>query len=132
MTNPFHLRWLQGWTFQTVLMEGHVQIEAHGYGIRLRTPLLAGESPRAGADRLVLQEDRRRRSLHHAWRRGQLQRPTPASVAAVPPLSDPAVDPLTLPVPPKEVLFASGGLFSEGSPYLVGLLEEAPQPLLAV
>jgi hypothetical protein len=111
MSNPFQLRWLQGWSFQTVLMEGHVQIEALGYGIRLRTPLLAGESPGLGADRLVFQEDRHRRSLYHAWRRGQLQFPLPA--------------------PTREVLFASGGLFAEGSPYLVEVIEEAPELLLA-
>ena len=71
MTNPFRLRWLQGWTFQVVLMEGHVQVEAHGFGIRLRTAVTPGESPQAAADRLVLSEDRRRRALHSAWLRGQ-------------------------------------------------------------
>ena len=77
MTNPFRLRWLQGWTFQLVLMEGHVQVEASGFGIRLRTAVLPGESPQSAADRLVLSEDRRRRALHHAWLRGQeLNQPT--------------------------------------------------------
>ena len=71
MTNPFRLRWLQGWAFQVVLMEGHVQVEAHGFGICLRTAVLPGESPQAAADRLVLSEDRRRRALHNAWLRGQ-------------------------------------------------------------
>jgi len=71
MTNPFRLRWLQGWTFQVVLMEGHVQVEAHGFGICLRTAVMPGESPHAAADRLVLSEDRRRRALHNAWLRGQ-------------------------------------------------------------
>ena len=71
MTNPFRLRWLQGWTFQVVLMEGHVQVEANGFGIRLRTAVLPGESPHDAADRLVLAEDSRRRALHHAWLRGQ-------------------------------------------------------------
>lgn len=75
MTNPFSVRWLQGWTFQTVLMEGNVQVEAHGYGICLRTPVLAGESPITAADRLVLAEDRRRRALHNAWLRGQRLNP---------------------------------------------------------
>ncbi|CAK6699210.1 copper-binding protein [Synechococcus sp. BA-124 BA4] len=111
MSNPFHLRWLQGWSFQTVLMEGHVQIEAHGFGIRLRTPLLPGESPSLGADRLVLQEDRHRRSLYHSWRSGQLQP--------------------TLPAPTKDVLFSSGALFGAGSPYLVEVVEEAPVLALA-
>ena len=77
MTNPFRLRWLQGWNFQVVLMEGHVQVEANGFGIRLRTSVLPGESPQSAADRLVLSEDRRRRALHHAWLRCQeLPQPT--------------------------------------------------------
>ena len=71
MTNPFRLRWLQGWTFLGVLMDGAVQVEAQGFGIRLRTAMLPGESPQAAADRLVLAEDQRRRALHHAWLRGQ-------------------------------------------------------------
>ena len=76
MANPFRLRWLQGWTFQVVLMEGLVQVEASGFGIRLRTAVLPCESPQIAADRLVLSEDRRRRALHHAWLRGQeLQQP---------------------------------------------------------
>ena len=111
MSNPFQLRWLQGWSFQTVLMEGHVQIEAHGYGIRLRTPLLAGESPRSGADRLVFQEDRHRRSLYHSWQLSQRQPPLPA--------------------PTTDVLFASGGLFAVGSPHLVEVSEALPELVLA-
>jgi hypothetical protein len=71
MSNPFSVRWLAGWTFQTVLMEGCVQVEAHGFGICLRTPMLPGESPVVAADRLVLAEDQRRRALHNAWLRGQ-------------------------------------------------------------
>lgn len=71
MSNPFHVRWLNGWSFQTVLMEGAVQVEARGFGICLRTPVRAGESPTAAADRLVLAEDRRRRALHAAWLRGE-------------------------------------------------------------
>ena len=71
MANPFRLRWLDGWTFQTVLMEGDVQVEARGFGISLRTRVQPGETPRMAADRLVLEEDRRRRSLHHDWLRGQ-------------------------------------------------------------
>ena len=61
-------------------MEGQVQVEAHGFGICLRTVVLPGESPRASADRLVLAEDRRRRALHKAWLRGQdLTRTTESS-----------------------------------------------------
>ena len=76
MTNPFRIRWLRGWTFQVVLMEGKVQVEAHGFGICLRTAMEPGESPQAAADRLVLAEDRRRRALHQAWINGQTL-PTP-------------------------------------------------------
>ena len=72
MTNPFRIRWLHGWTFQLVLMEGKVQVEAHGFGICLRTAVHPGESPRSAADRLVLAEDRRRRALHQAWIKGQM------------------------------------------------------------
>jgi hypothetical protein len=71
MANPFSVRWLEGWTFQTVLMEGAVQVEAHGFGICLRTPVLPGESPVTAADRLVLAEDRRRKTLRAAWLRGR-------------------------------------------------------------
>lgn len=81
-TNPFSVRWLAGWTFQTVFMEGTVQVEAHGYGICLRTPVLAGESPLSAADRLVLAEDRRRRALHNAWLRGG-QLPSSADAPAL-------------------------------------------------
>ena len=86
MTNPFRLRWLQGWIFQVVLMEGHVQVEAHGFGICLRTAVLPGESPQSAADRLVLAEDRRRRALHSAWLRGNDQ-PRP-SERPFPPLRE--------------------------------------------
>ena len=58
MNNPFRLRWLQGWTFQVVLMEGHVQVEALGFGF-VAQRCYPGESP--ATDRLVLSEDRRRR-----------------------------------------------------------------------
>ena len=71
MSNPFRIRWLRGWTFQIVFMEGKVQVEAQGFGICLRTALNPGESPTAAADRLVLAEDRRRRALHQAWIKGQ-------------------------------------------------------------
>jgi hypothetical protein len=71
MINPFHVRWLQGWTFQLVLMEGKVQVEAHGFGICIRTALLHGETPQNAADRLVLQEDTHRHALHQSWLKGQ-------------------------------------------------------------
>ena len=71
MANPFSVRWLEGWTFQTVLMEGAVLVEAHGFGICLRTSVLPGESPVTAADRLLLDEDWRRKTLRAAWQRGR-------------------------------------------------------------
>ncbi|WP_295473902.1 copper-binding protein [Synechococcus sp. UW140] len=70
MNNPFRVRWLEGWTFQTVLIGGRALIEAYGFGVCLRTDIEAGESPNEAADRLVLVEDRLRRSLRNAWKRG--------------------------------------------------------------
>ncbi len=51
--NPFHLRWLEGWTFQFVLIDGKINIEANGYGHDLATEVLEGESPYSAADRLI-------------------------------------------------------------------------------
>lgn len=98
MANPFRLRWLDGWTFQTVLMEGDVQVEARGFGICLRTRVRPGETPRTAADRLVLEEDRRRHSLHHAWLRGQTM-PESADLGRLPG----AQPDLPSPVPAAEV-----------------------------
>ena len=70
MNNPFRVRWLEGWTFQTVLIGGRALIEAYGFGVCLRTDIEVGESPHEAADRLVLVEDRLRRSLRNAWKRG--------------------------------------------------------------
>jgi hypothetical protein len=102
MSNPFSVRWLAGWTFQTVFMEGRVQVEAHGFGICLRSPLLPGESPIVAADRLVLAEDQRRRALHNAWLRGQRLPPPPVA----PPLSGASaeVEPTALERPDLEPL----------------------------
>lgn len=95
MTNPFRIRWLQGWTFQLVLMEGKVQVEAHGFGICLRTSVHPGESPRSAADRLVLAEDRRRRALHKAWIKGQAL-PRTGGSDLPPPWMEPFLSLLTL------------------------------------
>ena len=72
MTNPFRVRWLEGWTFQTVLQGGQPTIEAYGFGVCLRAVIVQGESPTEAADRLVLEEDRLRRSLRNAWKRGPM------------------------------------------------------------
>jgi hypothetical protein len=120
MANPFRLRWLEGWIFQTVLMEGSVQVEALGYGICLRTQLQPGESPRAAADRLVLAEDRRRRSLYNAWRRGQTQDWLAGQKEApLPELSNPAAVPF---VPPP----STEDLYRVEVPILESLEAEAP------
>ena len=55
MTNPFRVRWLEGWTFQTVLQGGQPTIEAYGFGVCLRAVIDQGESPSEAADRLVLE-----------------------------------------------------------------------------
>lgn len=55
MANPFQLRWMNGWIFQTVLMDGAVQVEALGHGCHLRAALRPGETPMQAADRLVQQ-----------------------------------------------------------------------------
>ena len=102
MTNPFRIRWLQGWTFQLVLMEGKVQVEAHGFGICLRTAVHPGESPRSAADRLVLAEDRRRRALHQAWIKGNTV--TNTSGTDVPPLDG------AIPEPPDSLVVVQQSL----------------------
>lgn len=101
MTNPFRLRWLQGWTFQIVLMEGYVHVEAHGFGICLRTELFPGESPRTAADRLVLAEDKRRRALHNAWLRGQSYQRS-SEIPKPPFYNSEASEPISLVVVAKE------------------------------
>ncbi len=67
MSNPFFIPWLMGWRFQIVLTKGGAIIEAYGFGICLQTSLKNGESPNSAADRLVFNEDMRRKSLHNAW-----------------------------------------------------------------
>lgn len=63
MSNPFEVRWLKGWIFEVVLMDGCVQVEAKGFGICLRSPMDPGETPQSAADRLVMAEEKRRLSL---------------------------------------------------------------------
>lgn len=66
LTNPFEVRWLKGWVFEVMLMDGAVQVEARGFGVCLRTPMYPGESPQAAADRLVITEADKRRSKQSA------------------------------------------------------------------
>jgi hypothetical protein len=100
MSNPFTVRWLAGWTFQTVLMEGQIQVEAHGFGICLRSAIRQGESPVSAADCLVFAEDQRRRALHKAWLRGERlnELPQPQSLASATP------EPASAPVPTLDSL----------------------------
>ncbi len=72
MVNPYRLRWLKGWNFQIVLIGSEVKIEAYGFGVCLQTELRQGESPSSAADRLVIDEDRRRKSLHKSWSQNKL------------------------------------------------------------
>ena len=62
MSNPFEVRWLKGWMFEVVLMDGRVQVEARGFWICLRSPMDPGETPQSAADRLVMAEQKRRLS----------------------------------------------------------------------
>ena len=103
MTNPFQVRWLEGWSFEVMLMEGKVQVEAKGFGIKLRTPVYPGETPQAAADRLVLAEDRRRRSLYQAWRRNRNETGLSASMDGS---ADNPINPASLVIVPPQLLAA--------------------------
>ncbi len=75
MNNPFYIEWLKGWAFQIVLMEGNVKIEAIGFGVKLSSSFLPGESRQIAADRLVLLEDQKRNSLKNSWARNNSTSP---------------------------------------------------------
>lgn len=94
MANPFQIRWLAGWWFQVIHEGGRVLLEARGYGICLRRPLLAGETPRDVADRMIWQEDRRRRMIKAVWQHhGQpdMEASATGSVPPVPVTAEPLV-----------------------------------------
>ena len=55
-----------------VFVDGVVKIEAYGFGICLSTTLLPGESPGDAADRLVCEEDSKRKALHNSWLRRKM------------------------------------------------------------
>ena len=69
MDNPFKLKWVTDWSFKIVIQGGMVLIEANGLGVCLSTSLRPGESPITAADRLVLSEDNKWKSLHNIWKR---------------------------------------------------------------
>tara|TARA_Y100001968_G_C19371767_1_gene725476 strand:- start:349 stop:561 length:213 start_codon:yes stop_codon:yes gene_type:complete len=68
MKNPFEINWAHGWTFQIVHVEGGSKIEGYGFGIRIQGALVPTESPLMAADRLVFNEDRKRKSLFNTWK----------------------------------------------------------------
>ena len=43
------------------------KVEASGYGISITTSIERGESPYQSADRLVLKEQRNRKSRYYSW-----------------------------------------------------------------
>ena len=72
MSNPFHLDWTKGWEFTIFLQGGIAKLEGKGYGIILTTNIFIGESPRESADRLILKEEIRRKSIYNLWKRSIL------------------------------------------------------------
>ena len=68
MTNPFKLLWASDWTFQIVHMDGGIHLEGYGLGLCLRAPLQPNETPMIAADKLILDEDRNRKSLFRSWK----------------------------------------------------------------
>ena len=65
--NPFYLGWNKGWSFLFFLEGGIAKIEAKGFGISITTKVEKGESPLESADRLVLKEQRIRKSRYNSW-----------------------------------------------------------------
>ena len=65
--NPFHLRWIKGWSFVFFLEGGIPKIEASGFGIAMTTNIMKGESPCQTADKLILKEQRNRKSRYYSW-----------------------------------------------------------------
>ena len=67
LKNPFRLGWNKGWSFLFYFEGGTPKIEANGFGIAMTTVILNGESPSQTADRLILQEQRNRKSRYYSW-----------------------------------------------------------------
>ena len=68
MSNPFSLYWNKDWKFQIVHMSEGIHIEGYCLGLFLRAPFTPNENPHQAADQLVVNEDRRRKSLASSWR----------------------------------------------------------------
>ena len=67
--NPFYIKWNKGWSFILFLEGGTANIEARGFGISIKTKIENGESPSETADRLILKEQRIRKSRYYSWTR---------------------------------------------------------------
>ena len=65
--NPFYLGWNKGWSFLFFLEGAKAKIEARGYGISMTKTIERGESPYHSADRLILKEQRNRKSRYYSW-----------------------------------------------------------------
>ena len=65
--NPFYLEWNKGWSVLFFLEGGIAKIEAKGFGIAITTKVEKGESLLESADRLVLKEQRIRKSRYYSW-----------------------------------------------------------------
>ena len=67
--NPFYLGWNKGWSFLFFLEGGTAKIEARGFGISITTKVERGETLIESADRLILKEQRIRKSRYYSWLR---------------------------------------------------------------
>ena len=66
-SNPFYLGWNKGWIFLLFLEGANATIEARGYGISITTSIEKGKALYQSADRLVLKEQRNRKSRYYSW-----------------------------------------------------------------
>ena len=65
--NPFRIGWNKGWSFLFYFEGGTPKIEVSGFGISMTTTIINGESPFQAADRMILQEQRNRKSRYYSW-----------------------------------------------------------------
>ena len=65
--NPFYLRWNNSWTFTFILEGGLAIIKASGLGVTISKQINPGESLIESADKMILKEDMRRKSLYYSW-----------------------------------------------------------------
>ena len=69
MNNPFYLKWNNGWKFTLFLHGGIPIIEAKGFGVIITSKVINGESPKESADRMILKEQIKRKSIYNSWKR---------------------------------------------------------------